>query len=92
MTIARPKCTKIGYFSAQGWTLPKKHMPTCLKRRVVVNRTFVSSVSFIAYDEHLQTGMDRANTMYADGHFCRHICAGMTRFYRDVKLKPLAFF
>ena len=25
----RPKRTKIGDFSAQGWNLPKMHMPTC---------------------------------------------------------------
>ena len=29
MSATRPKRTKIGDFSAQGWNLPKMHMPTC---------------------------------------------------------------
>ena len=29
MSATRPKSTKIGDFSAQGWNLPKMHMPTC---------------------------------------------------------------
>ena len=29
MSAIRPKRTKIGDFSAQGWNLPKMHMPTC---------------------------------------------------------------
>ena len=53
MSATRPKRTKIGDFSAQGWNLPKMHMPTYKKRRVVVNHTSVSSVSFIAYDKRL---------------------------------------
>ena len=44
---------EIGDFSAQGLNLPKMHMPTCLKRRVVVNRTSVSSLSSIAFDKIL---------------------------------------
>ena len=29
MSAASPKYTEIGDFSAQKWTLPKMHMPTC---------------------------------------------------------------
>ena len=53
MSATRPKCTKIGDFSAQGWNLPKIYMQTCLKRRVLINHTSDSSFGFVTYEKCL---------------------------------------
>ena len=68
MSATGPKCTKIDDFSEQEWNLPEIYMHTCLERRVVINNTSVSSLGSISYEKCLQTDLDRANTMYADGH------------------------
>ena len=48
-----PETHEIGDFLSTGIELPKMHMPMYQKRRVVVNRTLVSSVGSFAYDKRL---------------------------------------
>ena len=60
---------------------------------VVVNRTFVSSVSSIAYDQLLSTGLDRVPRIECmqTAMFAITLARAMTCTYHDVKLRPLAF-
>ena len=53
MSATRPKCQKIGDFSEQEANLPKIYMHMCLKHRVIIYRTSVSSLGSITYEKCL---------------------------------------